>query len=53
MVLPFEPLALTFHEVNYFVPIPSVQLVSQHLERCQNQIYICLEIDMNRIHLVL
>ena len=25
MVLPFEPLALTFHRVNYYVPLPVVR----------------------------
>lgn len=24
MILPFEPLALTFHDVNYFVDMPAV-----------------------------
>lgn len=24
MILPFEPLALTFHNVNYYVDMPSV-----------------------------
>lgn len=26
MILPFEPLALTFHNVNYYVDMPSVSL---------------------------
>ena len=25
MVLPFEPLSLTFHDMNYYVPLPSVR----------------------------
>ena len=26
MILPFEPLALTFHDVNYYVDMPAVSL---------------------------
>lgn len=25
MVLPFEPLTLSFHDVNYYVPLPGVR----------------------------
>ena len=33
MVLPFEPLALTFHEVNYYVPLPVVRSISESTPR--------------------
>ena len=26
MVLPFDPLALSFHDLNYYVPLPSVSV---------------------------
>lgn len=31
MVLPFEPLAMTFRHVNYYVPMPAVK-ISSHLQ---------------------
>lgn len=35
MVLPFDPLYLTFHDLNYFVPLPRVQLLSNFVTLCQ------------------
>ena len=30
MVLPFDPLALSFHDLNYYVPVPSVRSYTSH-----------------------